>query len=90
MSTIIEEADKIVIDFLKRILHSDEGKIKIIKTAKTDVGWSAEAEVFEESGFIKSLGLPTRVQDRNVYKVMLDNNLDVMSYEQVDREDGRE
>jgi len=90
MSMMIEEADRIVIDFLKRILRADEDKMKIIKTTKIDGGWRAEAEVFEESGFIKSLGLPTRVQDRNVYTVMLDNSLEVISYEQADREGKKE
>ncbi|MDA8388674.1 MAG: hypothetical protein M0Z58_08455 [Nitrospiraceae bacterium] len=85
MTMIIEEADKAVIDFLNRILHADKDKMKIIKTTKTDRGWTAEAEVFEESGFIKSLGLPTRVQDRNIYTVTLDGNLEVISYEQVGR-----
>lgn len=83
METMLEKADRIVIDFLKRILQVEDEKIKITKTVKKDGGWSTEAEVFEESGFIKSLGLPTRVRDRNLYSITLDDNMDVVSYERV-------
>ncbi|OGW11570.1 MAG: hypothetical protein A2W77_00420 [Nitrospinae bacterium RIFCSPLOWO2_12_39_16] len=55
--------------------------VKVIKTAKVSDGWEAEAEVYEESSFIKSLGLPTRVQDRNIYAVKLSGSLEVESYE---------
>ena len=46
-----------------------------------DDGWEVEAEVYEESSFIKSLGLSTRVQDRNVYVIKLSDGLEVVSYE---------
>lgn len=75
----IEEARKAVIEFLKKTLHAKD--IKVIKETKSSDGWEAEAEVYEESSFIKALGLPTRVQDRNIYEVKLDSNLDVQSYE---------
>ncbi len=39
-----------------------------------------EAEIYEESSFIKSLGLSTRVQDRNIYEIKLTDNLEVNSY----------
>ena len=53
----------------------------MIKTAKVSDGWEAELEVYEESAFIKSLGLATRVQDRNTYVVKLNDSLEVESYE---------
>jgi hypothetical protein len=37
--------------------------------------------VYEENSFLKSLGLPTRVQDRNNYIVKLSDSLEVESYE---------
>jgi hypothetical protein len=75
----IEEARKISSEFLKKTLSVKE--VKVIKVAKADNGWEAEAEVYEESSFIKSLGLPTRLQDRNIYTVKLDDHFEVQSYE---------
>jgi hypothetical protein len=75
----IQMAGDVVRDFLKKVLGAK--KVKIVKTAKVEDGWEAEAEVYEESSFIKSLGLPTRVTDRNVYEVKLDNALELKSYE---------
>ncbi|MBU0999667.1 hypothetical protein KKG24_05220 [Patescibacteria group bacterium] len=74
----IEEVRKAVVEFLKKTL--DIKDITVIKAIKEDDGWNTEAEVYEESSFIKSLGLPTRVQDRNIYFVKLSDNLKVESY----------
>mgnify|MGYP001603227541 CR=1 FL=1 len=75
----MEEARIAVSEFLKKTLNVKD--VKVVKTAKVGDGWEAEAEVYEESSFIKSLGLPTRVQDRNIYAVKLDDSLEVESYE---------
>ena len=75
----IEEARKISSEFLKNTLNVKD--VKVIKVGKVGDGWEAEAEVYEESSFIKSLGLPTRMQDRNIYGVKLNDNLEVQSYE---------
>jgi hypothetical protein len=75
----IEEASVAVTDFLTRMLHPKD--LKIVRTTRLTEGWEAEAEVYEESSFIKALGLPTRVQDKNLYKVRLDTDLEVESYE---------
>ena len=74
----IEDIRKVVVDFLKKTLEVKD--VKVIKTAKVSDGWESEAEVYEESSFIKSLGLPTRVQDRNIYTVKLNDSLEVESY----------
>jgi hypothetical protein len=79
----IEEAGKISSDFLKNTLNVKDAKV--IKIAKVDDGWQAEVEVYEESSFIKSLGLPTRLQDRNIYAIKLEDNLEVQSYERISR-----
>ena len=76
--TIIEDARKAIAEFLKKTL--DVKDVKIIKATKIGDGWETEAEVYEESSFIKSLGLPTRVQDRNIYAVKLNDSLEVESY----------
>jgi arginine deiminase len=75
----IQEAKKTAAEFLKKALNVEE--VRVIRVAKADDGWDTEAEVYEESSFLKSLGLPTRVQDRNIYTVKLNDNLEVESYE---------
>ncbi len=80
----MEETGNKVSDFLEKILNVKG--VKIVKVVKLDDGWETEAEVYEESSFIKSLGLPTRVQDRNIYEVKLNENLEVQSYERKGQE----
>lgn len=75
----IEEIRNAVAEFLKKTLNANE--VKVIKVIKVGDGLETKAEVYEESSFIKSLGLPTRVQDRNIYEVKLNGNLEVESYE---------
>jgi hypothetical protein len=75
----IEEVGRVVSEFLKQTLNAKD--VKVIKASKLSEGWETEAEVYEESSFIKSLGLPTRVQDRNIYEVKLNDRLVVESYE---------
>ena len=75
----IGEAGQAVVEFLKRTLNIED--IKVIKATKVDDGWETEAEVYEESSFLKSVGLPTKVQDRNIYAVKLSDSLEVESYE---------
>lgn len=75
----IGEAGQAVVEFLKNTLGVQE--VKVIKATKVDDGWEAEAEVYEENSFLKSVGLPTKVQDRNLYAVKLSDSLEVESYE---------
>ena len=75
----IGKAGQAVVEFLKRTLNIEDAKV--IKATKVDDGWEAEAEVYEESSFLKSVGLPTKVQDRNIYAVKLSDSLEVESYE---------
>jgi alcohol dehydrogenase YqhD (iron-dependent ADH family) len=77
--TGIEEAKGIVVEFLQKAL--DVKDVKVIGATKVDNQWHIEAEVYEENSFLKSLGLPTKVQDRNIYEVRLSDNLEVESYE---------
>lgn len=69
---------KAVSEFLKQTLNVKD--VKVVKVTKADEGWETEAEVYEESSFIKALGLNTRVQDRNFYDVKLNDSLEVESY----------
>jgi hypothetical protein len=75
----LNDVRKAVDEFLKKILDAKD--VKMIKTAKVGDCWEAEAEVYEESSFIKALGLPTRVRDKNVYLVKMSEGLEVESYE---------
>jgi alcohol dehydrogenase YqhD (iron-dependent ADH family) len=77
--TGIQEAKNMVVEFLQKALDSKD--VKVIGATKVDNQWHIEAEVYEENSFLKSLGLPTRVQDRNIYEVKLNDNLEVESYE---------
>jgi alcohol dehydrogenase YqhD (iron-dependent ADH family) len=77
--TGIEEAKDAVVEFLQKVLGVKE--IKVIGAAKVNNQWHIEAEVYEENSFLKSLGLPTKVQDRNIYEIKLNDNLEVESYE---------
>lgn len=66
------------VEFIKEILGK-EGDI--IKAAKTDSGWEVEVEVIEQSEYMKKIGIPKPVYDKNVYCVILDQNFDLVSYE---------
>jgi hypothetical protein len=77
--TNIEEARVAGVEFLKTNLNVED--VRVIGITKMDDGWEVEAEVYEESSFIKSLGLSTRVHDRNIYMLKLNDSLEVKSYE---------
>ncbi|MEI6633066.1 MAG: hypothetical protein WCP22_04510 [Chlamydiota bacterium] len=74
----IQEAGKTVGDFLKKTLNAKE--VTVIKVVRVSDGWETEAEVYEDSAFMKSIGLPVKVKDRNVYTVKLSADLEVQSY----------
>ena len=73
----IDEAGKTISDFLFKKLGRDS---KIIRLEKTEKGWVGDAEIFEDSAFIKSLGLATKVKDRNIYEILLSSELEVVGY----------
>jgi hypothetical protein len=75
----INDVRRVTGEFLKKTLEAKD--FKMIRTSKVGEGWEAEAEVYEESSFIKSLGLATRVRDRNIYLVKLNEGLEVESFE---------
>jgi hypothetical protein len=77
--TSIEDARRIAVEFLQKSLGVKD--VKVIGATKIGDGWDVEAEVYEESSFLKSLGLPSRIQDRNSYTVKLNDGLEVESYE---------
>lgn len=64
--------------FLKEMLGK-EGDI--IKAIKSDTGWEVEIEVVEQSEYMKRIGIPKPVYDKNIYRVILDQNFELVSYE---------
>ena len=75
----IETIKPAVVEFLRKVLDTED--VKIIGVTKVGEEWHVEAEVYEESSFLKSLGLPSRVRDKNVYEVKLNERLEIESYE---------
>ncbi len=67
--TDIETVSKTVTEFLQRVLGADG--VRVVGINKANEIWDVEAEVFEESAFLKALGLPSRVKDKNLYRVRL-------------------
>ena len=76
----IEEARKVATEFLKGT-RQKEGAI--VKMGKTPEGWEVQVEVIEASEYIKALGIPATVRERNLYGVKLDEKLEVLSCERV-------
>lgn len=66
------------VEFIREMLGK-EGDI--IKADKTDKGWVVEVEVIEQSEYMKRIGIPKPVYDKNVYRVILDQNFELVSYE---------
>jgi len=75
----IVEAQEAASEFLMKTLKAND--VRVIGMKKVPDGWEAEAEVYEESAFIKALGLPAKVRDRNIYVVKEDDELHVQSYQ---------
>jgi hypothetical protein len=77
----IEKARMAAAVFLKRTLGVEN--VKVTKLGKVGDGWEIEAEVYEESSFIKALGLASKVRDRNIYSIKMDIGLEIQSYEKL-------
>lgn len=72
----IEAARKAAMDFLQDTLHKQGA---IVRMGRTEGGWDVAVEVIEPSEYVKALGIPARVLDRNVYEVKLNHQLEVVS-----------
>lgn len=78
----IEEARKVATEFLKGTLQKEGA---VVKMGKAPEGWEVHVEVIEASEYIKALGIPATVRERNLYEVKLDETLDVVSCERIAR-----
>jgi hypothetical protein len=72
----IEEVNREVLGFLRDVLKKEGA---IIGTRRTPEGWEVQVEVIEENAYVRALGIPTRVMDRNVYEAKLSDDLEVVS-----------
>ena len=70
-------AKEAISDFIKENISQE---FKVIQIKKTEEGWVGEFEMFEDSAFIKALGLPAKVKDRNHYEIKLTDEFEVISY----------
>lgn len=76
---MIQRVIKEVVKFFKETLDADG---TVIKTERaSDGGWGAEAEVIERSAHMRTIGISKPVYDKNFYRINLDKNLNVISYE---------
>ncbi|MBI2633272.1 MAG: gas vesicle protein [Parcubacteria group bacterium] len=66
------------VEFIKETLGK-EGSI--VKANKIDKGWEVEVEVVEQSEYMKRIGILKPVYDKNVYRVTLDQDGEMVSYE---------
>jgi len=76
----IEDVNRTIQDFLREVVKKEGA---IIKTSKTPEGWEVQVEVIEENAYLKALGIPARVMDRNFYEAKLSDDLEVVSYARV-------
>ena len=79
MSNIID-VKKEVVRFLKENINCYD--VTVIKMKKIKDIWSSIAEVYEDDSFLKSMNLPPK-QVRLFYSVMMDENLEVTSFERI-------
>ena len=67
--------------YIKEALGKAGKEGDIVKATKTDDGWEVEIEVVEQSAYMKKIGISKPVYDKNVYRVLLDRNFELVSYE---------
>ena len=73
----IKKINELVLAFMKENIAEEA---KIIKAQKAGDNWLVVAEIFEDSAFIKSMGLNTNVKDRRFYEVEVDSDLEIIGY----------
>ncbi|NQU86936.1 MAG: gas vesicle protein [Mariniphaga sp.] len=84
MSKIIE-VKKTVVKFLKENINCYD--VTVIKIEKINEIWKIVAEVYEDDSFLKSMKLPPK-QVRLFYSVMIDENLEITSFERLNSFEG--
>lgn len=67
------------IAFIKETLGKEGDVVKAVRTS--DGGWEIEVEVIEQSEYMKRIGISKPIYDKNIYRVILDKDSNVTSYE---------
>lgn len=68
-------------DAIQVFLKSNFGfEGKIVKLAKSDAGWEAEAELSEIDKYYQTINPDYRIMQRNLYQLKLNDQLEVVSY----------
>ncbi|MBI3266489.1 MAG: hypothetical protein HYZ67_05480 [Chlamydiae bacterium] len=75
----IHEAKVKVTGFVQEELGKDPASIRVLKLAKSDMGWEGTIEVTEENEYLKKLGHPT-IFDKNRYVISLDEGFNVTGF----------
>jgi len=75
----IQEVRMKITEFFKAEFQKEPETLRFLKLGKLDEGWEGKVEVTEENAYLKKLGYPT-IFDKNVYSVLLDNELNIVSY----------
>jgi hypothetical protein len=86
MSKIIDVRNA-VIGFLKENIKTTE--VTVIKVEKGQETWKTVAEVYEDDSFLKSMNLPPK-KIRLFYNVVLDLDMDVISFNRLSTYDDSE
>lgn len=75
----IHEAQEKVLEFFMKELGRERETLHFIKLSRAQEGWEARVEVTEPNEYLKKLGYP-QIFDKNIYTVILDQNLEVAEY----------
>ena len=79
MAGIFEVKTKIM-NFFQNEMGREPEAVHFLKLAKSEEGWEGTVEITEPNEYLKKIGYPP-IFDKNRYLVLLDANLNVVSYE---------
>lgn len=74
------------IESIKETLGKEGNLVKAVKIP--DGGWEVELEVIEQSDFMKKIGIPKPVYDKNIYRVVLTKSSEISHYERKSQRTG--
>ena len=77
---MIIKVNKAVSDYIKSEMSSE---FSIASVIKSNENWHITAEVYEESTFLREVGIKTRAKDKNLYQFTLDEKTNIIGFEKV-------
>lgn len=72
--------------FIKETLGKEGDVVRAVRTS--DGSWEVEVEVIEQSEYMKRIGILKPIYDKNFYRVVLDKDFNVSSYERKSQKPG--